>query len=81
MQEDKKNKGHSRDSTMSFLSPRNMNAGSYEGLVADSWSFAPPEYNKRARKGPKVPISTPLKISLKAFHRKNIFGLEDKPRT
>ena len=90
LQEDMKSKGHSRDSTVSFLSPQYLNTWSYEGLVADSWSSATPRYNKRAWRGPKVPFCTPLKVLLKAFHRKkghgkdivrNILRLEDKPMT
>ena len=41
MQEDRKNKGHSRDSTMSFLSPRYLNIWSYEGLVAQTQEVRP----------------------------------------
>ena len=74
---------------MSFLSPWYLNTWSYEGLVADSWSSAPPRYNKRAWRGPKVPFlytfeSLTLSLPSEKGHGKdcirNILRLEDKPR-
>ena len=72
LQEDRKNEGHGRDSTMSFLSPQ------FLGLIKDWWQthevLPHQDIIKRLEEEQRYAFCTPLKVSLKAFHRKKVMA-------